>query len=116
MKKRLLLPALLILSFVSVCLAADVDGKWTGLIAEQYEFNIKVAAKGDSLTGVAYVTGTPEIKIENGIIKGNEITFTINSPQYGIIPYTGIVEGDKMTLTLNVGGNILNTEMARVKE
>src|ERR1700754_2879246 len=116
MRKRLLLPILLILLTFSICLAADVDGKWTGLIAGQYEFNIKVKAEGEVLTGVAYVTGTPEMKITDGVIKGNEISFKINSPQYGEIPYTGKLDGDKMTLTMNVGGNILDTEMARVKE
>ncbi|HZX73785.1 MAG TPA: hypothetical protein VFE57_05145 [Cyclobacteriaceae bacterium] len=116
MIKRILLPALLILFVATVSLASEVDGKWTGIVADQYEFNIKVKAEGEVLTGVAYVTGTPEIKIMEGVIKGNEISFKITSPEYGEIPFTGKVDGDKMTFTLVVNGSPLNTELKRAKE
>ncbi len=88
--------------------AADVDGVWTSAfdtaIGEQhYTYTFK--ADGDKLTGTAK-NDMGETKIEDGVIKGKEITFTENLNFQGqIIPikYKGQLNGDQINFTREVG-------------
>jgi len=89
-------------------LAAEVDGTWTASfntqIGEQhYTYTFK--ADGEKLTGTAK-NDFSETKIEEGVIKGNDISFTENLDFQGQkipIKYTGTIKGDQIEFTRQVG-------------
>jgi len=88
-------------------LAADVDGTWTASfdtqIGEQhYTYTFK--ADGEKLTGTAK-NDFAETKIEDGVIKGNDISFTETLEFQGQkipIKYTGTIKGDQIAFTREV--------------
>jgi hypothetical protein len=97
-----------LLGLATAALAADVDGVWTASfdtqIGEQhYTYTLK--ADGEKLTGTAK-NDMGETKIEDGVIKGKDITFTENLNFQGqtiVIKYTGTLDGDQINFTREVG-------------
>ena len=97
-----------VLTFSAAALAASIDGVWTATfntqIGEQhYTYTFK--ADGEKLTGTAKCD-FGETTIEDGVIKGNDISFTENLDFQGQklnIKYTGKVNGDEIKLTRQVG-------------
>ena len=98
--------------------AADIDGVWTSTfdtaIGEQhYTYTFK--ADGDKLTGTAK-NDMGETKIEDGAIKGKEITFTENLNFQGQtipIKYKGQLDGDQINFTREVGTFATETVVAK---
>ena len=89
-------------------LAADVDGTWTATfdtqIGEQH-YTYVFKADGEKLTGTAK-NDMGEAQIEDGVIKGNDLSFTENLNFQGqkvSIRYKGKLEGDQITFTREVG-------------
>ncbi len=88
--------------------AADIDGTWTSTfdtqIGEQhYTYNFK--ADGEKLTGTAK-NDFGETKIEDGVVKGADVSFTENLEFNGqkiTIKYTGKINGDEINFTREVG-------------
>ena len=88
--------------------AADIDGVWTATfdtqIGEQhYTYTLK--ADGEKLTGTAK-NDMGETKIEDGVIKGNDLSFTENLNFQGqpiTIKYKGTLDGDQINFTREVG-------------
>ena len=88
--------------------AADIDGVWTSTFdtprgEQHYTYTFK--ADGDKLTGTAK-NDRGEVKIEDGTIKGKEISFTENrsfQDQTIAIKYKGQIDGDQITFTREVG-------------
>lgn len=106
-KFRNLAIAVLLLT-TTVAFAADVSGAWNATINTQigempYLYTFKV--DGEKLTGTAKnVFGEKEI--EDGTVKGNEISFTENLNFNGqplSIKYKGTIEGDQIRFTRQVG-------------
>jgi len=97
-----------VLALVATAYAADVDGTWTATfntqIGEQhYTYTLK--ADGEKLTGTAK-NDMGERPIEDGVIKGNDISFTENLDFQGqklLIKYTGKLNGDEIKFTRQVG-------------
>jgi hypothetical protein len=97
-----------VLVFAAVAFAADVDGTWTATfntqIGEQhYTYTFK--ADGEKLTGTAK-SDFGEGPIEDGVIKGSDISFTENLNFQGqklTIKYTGKLNGDEIKFTRQVG-------------
>jgi hypothetical protein len=92
-----------------VAAAADVDGKWAGMVG-QSEITFTFKADGEKLTGTldnAAQAGVMEIK--DGKIKGSDITFhvvrTLNNAETKV-EWTGKLAGDEIKLQrAAVGGN-----------
>ena|SRR5581483_11586141 len=107
-RRRTMLVLLAVVAFAAVAFAADVDGTWTSTfdtqIGEQhYTYNFK--ADGEKLTGTAK-NDWGERPIEDGTIKGDDITFTENVEFQGqkiTIKYTGKLSGDEIKFTRQVG-------------
>jgi len=97
-----------VLALVATAFAADVDGTWTATfdtqIGEQhYTYTFK--ADGEKLTGTAK-NDMGERPIEDGVIKGKDISFTENLDFQGqklTIKYTGKLNGDEIKFTRQVG-------------
>jgi hypothetical protein len=97
-----------VLMFAAAALAANIDGVWTATfntqIGEQhYTYTFK--ADGEKLSGTAK-NDFGETPIDDGVIKGNDISFTENLDFQGQkinIKYTGKVNGDEIKFTRQVG-------------
>ena len=97
-----------VLALSAAALAADIDGTWTATfdtqIGEQhYTYTFK--ADGEKLTGTAK-NDMGERPIENGVIKGNDVSFLENLEFQGQkipITYTGKLNGDEIKFTRQVG-------------
>jgi hypothetical protein len=111
MKYRVVISAaLVVLAAITVAWAANIDGKWVAQVPGQggqtRETTFTFKAEGEKLTGT--VTGRQgEVAIENGVIKGDDISFsqTINAQGNTIkLLYKGKISGDEIKLTRTVEG------------
>ena len=94
-------------SDLEAAFAAGIDGKWEGSVSMggggppmDLSFNFKT--DGDNLTGTTTVFGGQIIRIKDGKIEGNNISFTVNSSFGGMkstTNYTGTFYGDTQQLT-----------------
>lgn len=99
---------IVVLTFSAIAFAATIDGAWTATfdtpIGEQhYTYTFK--ADGEKLTGTAK-NDRGETPIEQGLIKGNDISFTENLDFQGqklSIKYSGKLNGDEIKFTRQVG-------------
>lgn len=113
--------ALLLLAASAVCLpfravAADISGKWKAEFttpdgtARTNTFTFKV--DGAKLTGT--VAGTQdETPIQNGVISGDEISFTAERP-FGKFTYKGKVTGNEIKLKVQFNENSFEITAKRV--
>ncbi|HSS99745.1 MAG TPA: hypothetical protein VLK33_22075 [Terriglobales bacterium] len=97
-----------LLGIATAAFAADIDGTWTATfdtaIGEQhYTYTFK--ADGEKLTGTAK-NDMGETKIEDGVVKGKDVSFTENVTFQGqalTIKYKGTLDGDQIDFTREVG-------------
>ena len=101
--------------------AADVDGKWSGMLdtpmgAVQVGFNFK--ADGGTLNGTTTGPDGAELPIKNGKIDGDKISFVVSIDFGGMafdLNYTGVVSPDTVKLTIDIMGMPLSFEVKKVK-
>src|SRR5438128_1391455 len=92
------------------CLAADVDGKWSGAFSRQggdFPVSFKFKANGSALTGSTTGPDGAEIKIADGKVDGNDISFTVSFDFGGqslTVTYKGVVNGQEIKLTMDIAG------------
>ena len=108
MAKRQLVPvvALGLLLALSAA-AADVTGTWkaefTTPDGTQRTNTFKFKVDGEKLSGT--VAGSQdETKIDNGTVKGDEISFTAERP-FGSFKYKGKASGDSIQFNVSFDGN-----------
>jgi hypothetical protein len=106
-KWRLLWIVVLGLLLPLAAAAADISGKWKAEFTTPdgtprvNTFTFKV--DGEKLTGT--VAGSQdETPIANGVVKGDEISFTADRP-FGAFSYKGKVSGDQIKLNVEFDGN-----------
>jgi hypothetical protein len=100
------------------CLAADVDGKWTGTVSTpngDVPVNFSFKADGAKLTGT---TGGPagEIQIADGKVDGNKISFSVTFDFQGMpftMKYSGNVAKDEIQFTIDIFGMPVNLTVKR---
>ena len=111
MKYRVVISAaLMVLAAITVASASNIDGKWVAQVPGQggqtRETTFTFKAEGEKLTGT--VTGRQgDVAIENGVIKGDDISFTQTFNAQGNtikLVYKGKVSGDEIKLTRTVEG------------
>ena len=110
MKTRAFVLALGILLLAAPTFAADVDGKWTGMIDTpngpvQVAFTFK--ADGNTLNGSTTAPDGSELPIKAGKIDGANISFNIDLDFGGMaftLSYTGVVSPDQIKLTADFMG------------
>jgi hypothetical protein len=99
----------LIFAFASLCLAADISGKWKAdyttpdgtARTSTFEFMVD----GANLTG-KLISARGDAEIKDGKIKGDEVTFTVIRNFNGDdvkINYKGKVSGDSIQFNLQFG-------------
>jgi len=99
-----------------VALGADVSGKWkaefTTPDGTQRVNNFEFKQEGEKLTGT--VAGTQDqTKIENGVVKGDEISFQADRP-FGRFSYKGKISGDSIQFRVEFGDNGFEITAKRV--
>jgi hypothetical protein len=101
MRKMFLLLAMTALA----AFAADVTGTWKGSIETPggtFENTFVLKADGAKLTGTLQGGPGGELKIEEGKIDGDKVSFVINM-EFGKMAYTGTVSGDDLKLKVAFG-------------
>ncbi|MGD9161288.1 MAG: hypothetical protein PVG39_22940 [Desulfobacteraceae bacterium] len=106
-----------ILLIAGVSFAADIDGKWSGVIPQFGGFSAPgggqtqpmvtifgFKADGETLTGYNVPAGMNiQVPIREGIVKGSKIWFLLDinmGPSKMVFRYKGKVKGDKIKLSL----------------
>jgi hypothetical protein len=87
--------------------AADViTGTWKGSIETPggtFENTFVLKAEGSALTGTLQGGPGGELKIEEGKVDGNNVSFAVNM-EFGKLSYAGAVNGDDLKLKVTFGG------------
>ncbi|TSJ43716.1 hypothetical protein FO440_05870 [Mucilaginibacter corticis] len=120
--KKILLSIALVLTVVTVCLAASVDGVWKGLVEGQYNLSLTLKNDGGKLTGVfALVDNNPKSEnpdeagytpyvaaqmgkntITDGKVDGDNLQFTTTFNGKPVV-YKGTIADGKLVLTTTFG-------------
>jgi hypothetical protein len=96
--------------FAASAFAADVDGKWTGIVSTPngdtpVTFTFK--ADGAKLAGSTTGPDGSETKIADGKIDGNKVSFSVTF-DFGGMPFTmnyqGVLSGNQIKFTLDIFG------------
>ena len=88
---------------------AGIDGNWTGtmdVMDQQIEVKYTFKVDGDILTGTTAGQDGRELEIKNGKIEGSKISFTVDVELNGqamTISYTGVIDGDQIAMSLDMG-------------
>lgn len=106
MKYRVVIfSAALVLAAIAAVLAAGVDGKWTATVpgrgGQTSETTFTFKSDGAKLTGTVS-TPQGEAPISDGVVKGDEISFTQTFEMQGNsvkLLYKGKVSGDEIKFT-----------------
>ena len=116
MLKKLWMPLVLVTAIVSVCLAADIAGKWVGsvdsadgLIPITYKFTVE----GKTLKGTAEAM-SQTMAIENGRVSGDSVFFEVDYNGMPVI-HTGAIRGDSIRMQLELGEDIMEGVFVRQK-
>ncbi|MGA3094874.1 MAG: hypothetical protein ABSF25_00335 [Bryobacteraceae bacterium] len=102
MRRLMFLLAVLALS----AFAADITGTWKGTIdtpGGAFDNTFILKADGATLTGTLQGGPGGELKIEEGKIDGDKVSFVVNM-EFGKLSYTGAVSGDDLKLKVTFGG------------
>src|SRR5688572_10357731 len=107
--KIIAVAALMLVLSVPV-IAADVDGKWAGMVATPggdvpVAFTFK--ADGEKLTGSTMGFDGMDVAISDGKVDGKTITFKINFDFGGmpfVVNYKGVVSPTEIKLTADFAG------------
>jgi hypothetical protein len=98
--------------------AAAVDGTWKGTVdtpAGTFEITLALKADGDQLTGTVQGGPAAEMKIEEGKIDGDKVSFIVNM-EFGKLTYAGTVSGDDLKLKVALAdGDPMDLNCKRVK-
>jgi hypothetical protein len=99
-------PILLMAIFSIAAFAADVTGSWKASIDTpngSMDLTYVLKADGNTVTG-SVQSQMGELKIDEGKIDGDKITFSVNIENMGKMTYTGTVKDDQMTLKFSFAG------------
>jgi hypothetical protein len=120
------LVGLFVLGVTALARAADVSGTWTAefdtqIGVQKYVYTFKV--DGEKLTGTVDAERMGEkqaqVPMTDGIVKGDQIAFTENLTFDGnkvAVTYTGVVMGDEIKFTRQVGDFATETFVAKRKK
>src|SRR5258708_1978687 len=108
MKFRLIVMGLVVTA--ALCFGADVDGKWTGTMNTpngDVPVNFTFKADGATLNGSTSGPDGAEIKIADGKVNGDKISFSVTF-DFGGMPFTmnysGAVAKDQIKFTIDIFG------------
>jgi hypothetical protein len=99
MIKKTVTTAFLVIAFIAFGHAQDITGKWTGKIMDQFDVTYNFKVDGEKLTGTTTGPDGNIINLQNGVIKGGDLSFTM-AMMGNDIKITGKVKDDTITLSM----------------
>ncbi len=77
--KKAFSTATLVIAFIAICYAAatDITGHWTGSINGQFDVAYDFKVDGEKLTGTTTGPDGNKLSIVDGVIKDDNISFTL---------------------------------------
>ncbi len=116
MIKKALTSAFLVLAFITFSHAQDITGKWAGKVMDQFDVTYDFKVDGEKLTGTTSGPDGNPITLQNGVIKGDDLSFTF-AMMGNDTKVTGKIKDDKITLTMPGmnGGDPISFVLTRVK-
>ena len=122
MIRKFLATAVMVIAFVAFGFSQDVTGDWKRMVMEQFEVSYTFKVEGEKLTGSSKGPDGTEMKISNGVIKGEDLSFSIDimgnpTKINGKIKpnATDKTKAETVTLTFAVNGNDVSLLLAKVK-
>lgn len=107
---KFLVTAVAFLVLTGAAFAADVDGKWTGSMSTpngDVPVGFTFKADNATLNGSTMGPDGMEVKISNGKVDGNNISFSLTF-DFGGMPFTlnykGVVAKDEIKFTIDIMG------------
>ena len=114
MIKKVFATAFIFVATMSFCIAQDITGNWKGTVNDQFEINYTFKVDGEKLTGSSKSPDGSDTPISDGVIKGEDLSFTIDI-MGGATKVKGKIKGDTITLAFAVNGNDVTLDLKKVK-
>jgi hypothetical protein len=114
MIKKALTTVFLVMAFVTFCCAQDISGNWKGTVNEQFEVHYTFKVDGEKLTGSSKAPDGTDRPISDGVIKGDDLSFTI-SIRGNPTKINGKVKGDVITLSFTINDNDVTLDLKKEK-
>lgn len=122
MIKKTVTTLFMVMAFVAFGYAQDITGNWKGTVNDQFEINYTFKVEGEKLTGNSKGPDGSEVQITNGIIKGEDLSFSIDI-MGNPIKITGKIKGndadktkaEKIQLFFAINGNDVTFDLSPVK-
>ncbi|MES2795079.1 MAG: hypothetical protein V4683_03880 [Bacteroidota bacterium] len=114
MIKKAILTLAITISSIAITFAGDINGKWAGKVMDQFDVVYTFAADGEKLTGSTVGPDGNTITITDGVIKGDDLTFTIEI-MGNALKVTGKMDGEKLKLSMNMMGNDVAIDLVKAK-
>ncbi|SEP40331.1 hypothetical protein [Mucilaginibacter sp. OK283] len=99
MIRKSLTTALFTLAVIATCFGADITGKWTGKVMNQFDVTYIFKVDGEKLTGTTTGPDGTSVTLQNGVIKDDDLSFTMDL-MGNTTKVTGKVKDNVITLTL----------------
>ncbi|WP_281336443.1 hypothetical protein [Flavobacterium eburneipallidum] len=78
MIKKTVTTLFMVMAFVTFGYAQDITGNWKGTVNDQFEINYTFKVEGEKLTGASKGPDGSDRPISNGVIKGEDLSFSID--------------------------------------
>jgi hypothetical protein len=116
---RLCVFTFVLLLVAGIAYGADIDGKWTGELdmgGQKIPVSYTFKAEGAVLTGSTPIM-EQELKIQNGKINGNNISFSIvmNMGEEMKIDYKGVLAGGVLKLSFDMMGQTTEIQLKKAQ-
>ena len=114
--------ALMLLVFVGIASAADVDGKWVGNVSTpngDFAMTFTFKADGATLTGSMLGMDGKENPIKEGKIDGSNIAFAVDldfGGQAFTLNYKGVVSPEEIKFEGEAGGQVFELTVKKQKD
>lgn len=122
MIKKTVTTVIMVMAFVAFGFAQDVTGNWKGTVNDQFEVNYTFKVDGEKLTGSSKGPDGSIMPISNGVIKGEDLSFSIDimgnaTKMTGKIKAndTDKTKAETVTLSFTINGNDGTLVLSRVK-
>ena len=121
MIKKTLATAFMVMAMTVISFAADITGNWKGTVMDQFEVGYTFKVDGEKLSGSSKGPDGTDTPFKDGVIKGDDITFSIDI-MGAATPIKGKIKSDAtdktkdtVTLTFKVMDNDVVLVLNRVK-
>lgn len=122
MIKKTVATLFMVMAFVAFGNAQDITGNWKGTVNDQFEINYTFKVEGEKLTGSSKGPDGSDRPISNGVIKGEDLSFSIDI-MGNPIKITGKIKGndadktkaETIQLFFAINGNDVNFVLSPVK-